>query len=273
VQVQPGHRRPGCGRNRAGMQRGLRGGEPARSVQELCGDRQRARRHGGRVHPALNPDMTAGAEHVRGPGEHVRQEDLRHDAQRRIPVDAPRLQIVHRPRPPARAVGRHRQAPRIHDQREHVIAVGQVTGQLDRPGKVTALVAAERRAVQHRSRGNHDAAEVGEHPAASEQRAVQVPPVDPHFLPRCRIPSAPRQRHHRVRQRHRAEAAVVIVRIRRAAGIHPAEQPALIELIGARPQRHGRRIAAGHTVSVPRRGRGHAMKERGTPPVEPGKKG
>ncbi len=150
-----------------------------------------------------------------------------------VPVDAARLQIVDGGGAARRAVGRHIQPPGVHDDRQYVVTIDQVPGQLGRPGQVAALVGAEHGAVQHHRRTHHHPVEVGEHPAATGAREGEVLTVDPRARPALRVPVAPGQRGHGVRERDPGEAAVVVARGFGAVGPPPAEQPAPVEHVAA----------------------------------------
>src|SRR5690606_10237585 len=120
--------------------------------------------------------------------------------------------------------------PRVEPYREHVAARPHRVDDLEGEREITAEVLAELVAVQgHRGTGECGT-EVDERPVAGEVGGqVEVPAVDPHLLPRRRVPVTPGQLGDRVRQRDADEVAVVVVRCLRAVDVLAAEQPVLVE--------------------------------------------
>ena len=131
----PGHGQPDDGAARTGdPYPGRRAGQPAGSIQQLRCYPDRARRHHRSIHGGLHLHPPPGGQHVGRPGEHVGQEHLGHDPQGHVTVDTARLQVVDGGGAAWRAVGRHVQPAGVHDDREHVVTIDEMPGQLVRPG-------------------------------------------------------------------------------------------------------------------------------------------
>jgi hypothetical protein len=114
----------------------------------------------GRVEGALDVDAGLGAEHVGGLGVQVGQEHLGEHPQPHVPVDAAGLEEVHAGRAAAGADRRHRQAARVHHDREQVVAAGDLAGDFGREGQVPALVGGDHLVVDAHRGVHHDAVEV-----------------------------------------------------------------------------------------------------------------
>ena len=185
---------------------------------------------GGRVHGALDVHPGLRGEHVARLGPQVGQEHLREHPQPDIAVDAAGLVEVDALRAAPHADRRHRQAARVHHDREQVVAVGDLPGEFGREGQVAALVGGDHLVVDRHRGVHHDPVEVDQDPVARAVRieqvpAGEVPPVDPHLLPGGVVPVLPGQPGDRVRQRDRREVAVVVEAALRARRVLPAEQP------------------------------------------------
>ena len=232
-QAQLGGAGPGrADRHRRGLRRDLRLPVEQLDQQGAGGVRRR-----GRVNGALDVDPGLRAEHVGRLGEQVGEEHLREHPQPDVPVDAAGLEEVDAGRAAADADRRHRQAARVHDDREQVVAAGDLAGEFGREGQVAALVGADHLVVDRHRRVDHDAVEVHEDPVArtvrvEQVRPVEVPPVDPHLLPGGVVPVLPGQRGDRVRHRDRREVAVVEEAALRARRVLPAEQPVRVHREG-----------------------------------------
>ena len=203
------------------------------AVEHGGADRYRTGGRGGSVDRQLHVGARAGAEHVRRLGEDVGDVDRRHDPQGDVPVDAARLQVVDGGGPRRGAVGRHVEPAPIDDDGQHVVPRDQVLGQFHRERQVAALVLSDLGATEEHGGARHHALEVDEHPGAGVAGPGEVLAVDPHLLPAAHVPVAPGQRRHRVRERDRGEAAVRMTGSLGAAGVDPAEQPVLVELVDA----------------------------------------
>ena len=217
-------------------------------------------------------DLALRAEHVLRAREDVGQVDLRHDVEPHVPVDAGRLQVVHRRRAAALGVRRDVEPAPVHDHREHVVAMAEVAGEFGREGQVAALVAGYGGAVEHDGGVGHHPVEGHEHPAARDGRAVEVLAVDPDALPGGVVPVGPGQPRDGMRHRDAGEPAVVMPGLLRPLDVRPAEQPALAEVVTPRPQRGSRRPRALPRPCLlprPRRRPRRAPRARPRPPRPP----
>ena len=235
---EPGQAQPGgAGPRRAGRHRhGLRRDLPL-PVEQLDQQGALGVLGGGRVEGALDVDAGLGPQYVGGPGEQVGQEHLGEHPQPHVPVDAAGLEEVHAARAAADADRRHRQAARVHHDREQVAGAGDLAGEFGREGQVPALVGGDHMVVDAHRGVHHDAVEVDEDPVARAVRVEQpgpaeVPPVDPYLLPGGVVPVLPGQRDDRVRHRDRREVAVIVGAGLRAGRVPPAEQPVRVHREG-----------------------------------------
>ncbi len=139
------------------------------------------------------------------------------------------------PRPrPIGGTGRQRESTMTASR---LSPAGDLPGEFGRPGQVAALVGADRLVVDDDGGVDHDPVEVDEYPVAravrvEQVRPVEVPPVDPHLLPRDVVPVPPGQRGDRMRQRDWREAAVVVEHALRARHVLAAEQPVRVQRVG-----------------------------------------
>ncbi len=210
------------------------GGDQSASVEQLDHQAAVGMRWQRRVDTALHVYPPLRGEHVDRQGEQVGQERLREHPQPDVAVDPARLEEVDSDRAVAQAHRRHRQAVGVHQDREQVVARGDVAGEFGRERQVPALVGADRVVVDHYRRVDHDPVEIDHDPVARPTRseqwpAVEMAPVDPHLLPLAGVPITPRKRSDRVRHRDQREAAVVVERTLRARHVLPAEQPVRVQ--------------------------------------------
>ena len=105
--------------------------DDARPIQKLRRHLQRMRWNGFRVDGRAYVDRPLRAQHADGRCEHIRDEQIRHDAERDVPIDPARLQIVDRLRAAAMAARWDVEPSRIDNHRQDVLLSHDVRGQLD----------------------------------------------------------------------------------------------------------------------------------------------
>ena len=195
---------------------------------QLGSDPHRRVRCPGRVDGAPDVDAPVRRQHVDRLSEHIGEISARHDPQPDITVDPGGLQEIDGRWVARDALRRDWPAAAVDDHRQHVVARLQVAGQLGREGQVAAHVSGHRLAVDEHGGVDHHPVEVGQHPAAEQPRAVEGPAVDPHPLPRRRLPLLPGQPRHAVRQGDPCEVGFVVFGLL-GSGDVLAEYPAGVE--------------------------------------------